>query len=77
VDEELGAMGLEKGYGFYEMLVAQLRAAAVDTHTLVQLEIGNSLPLVGCDEPLIVFASTGEVNDEFGFVVAEGLEDGL
>ena len=44
--------------------------------TLVQFKIGDGLPLVGRNEPLVVFPSAGEVDNEFCFVVVEGLEDG-
>ena len=44
--------------------------------TLVQLKVGDGLPLVRRNEPLVVFPSAGEVDDEFCFVVVEGLEDG-
>lgn len=46
-------------------------------YTLVQFKVGDSLPLVRRNEPLVVFPSAGEVDDEFSFVVVEGLEDGL
>jgi hypothetical protein len=45
--------------------------------TLVQLKFGDSLPLVRRNEPFVVFPSARKINDEFGFIVANGLEDGL
>jgi hypothetical protein len=45
--------------------------------TLVQLKFGDSLPLVRRNEPFVVFPSARKINDEFGFIVANGLKDGL
>jgi hypothetical protein len=45
--------------------------------TLIQLKVGDGLPLVCRNEPLVVFPSAGKVNDELGLVVVEGLEHGL
>ena len=41
--------------------------------TLVQLKVGDSLPFIRRDEPLVVFPSARKVDHEFGFIVAEGL----
>jgi hypothetical protein len=43
--------------------------------TLIQFKVRDSLPLVRRYEPLVVFPSTTEVDDEFRFVVVEGVED--
>jgi hypothetical protein len=45
--------------------------------TLIQLKVGDGLPLVCRNEPLVIFPSAGKVDDELGLVVVEGLEHGL
>jgi hypothetical protein len=45
--------------------------------TLVQLKVRDSLPLVSCDEPLVVLLSTTEVDDKLRLVIAENFEDSL
>jgi hypothetical protein len=45
--------------------------------TLIQLKICYRLPLVGRDEPLVVFSPTAEVDNELRLVVVESLKDGL
>ena len=41
--------------------------------TLIQLKVGNSLPFVRRDKPFVVSPAARKVDDEFGFVIAEGL----
>lgn len=86
VDQELGAVGLEEADALFEHLLA----ASSPTHfthstqaedqirgrTLVQLKVGDGLPLVGGDKPLIVLAATRQVDDELVLVVVQCGEDG-
>jgi hypothetical protein len=46
-------------------------------HTLIQLKVRDSLPLIRRYEPAIVFPPAAEIDDEFGFVVVERGEYGL
>ena len=46
-------------------------------HTLVEFKIRDCLPLVCCDEPLVVFSAAGQVDDELGLVVSERVEYAL
>ena len=44
---------------------------------MVEFKIRDCLPLVCCDEPLVVFSAAGQVDDELGLVVSERVEYAL
>lgn len=48
-----------------------------DAQTLIELKLGNGLPLVRGYEPLIILSPTRKIHDELLFIVFEGLEDGF